>query len=340
MPNNVLIKESELQKYAKGSSLSDKTNALLDQQIDNWSLAKENYSVLDQVQLKAFEFDNFIVKVQFNPCRIISTSAKVDDKSIRARDCFLCKDNLPAEQRGLAYFRDYLILVNPYPIFPKHLTIPKFDHIPQRIKINLEGMLNLTKDFAKSFTVFYNGPKCGASAPDHMHFQAGQKDYIPIDYGYKQLLENSGEEIFSNSKLTVNGVVNYLCPFFSIESKEIKSIVRAFEKIYYVFDEFSAEDDPEPMVNIITSFENGTWRVLIFPRSKHRPAQYFTEGANQILVSPASVDIGGICVTPRESDFEKMNSDLILNIFRQVCISKEIYEYFKKNIVEDFIHSV
>ena len=121
------------------------------------------------------------MKVQFNPGRYISTSAKVDEKSINDRKCFLCPANLPEEQKGILYEEEYLILGNPFPIFPEHFTIPNINHVPQQIKNNFPLMLKLTKDLSKHYVVLYNGPKCGASAPDHFHFQAGTKNFMPIE---------------------------------------------------------------------------------------------------------------------------------------------------------------
>lgn len=334
MLNAVFINDSELDEYLIDTTIAERTRALLQHQKNRWDLAKNGYSYLESVQVRKFEFDGFEIKVQFNPGRIVSSSAKVDKKSINERPCFLCYKNLPEHQKGIPYFRDYLILVNPFPIFPEHFTIPKIDHIPQYIENNFNGMLRLSKDIGKYYTVFYNGPKCGASAPDHMHFQAGIKGFMPIEAEYNNATSNLREKIVVDEDLTIYGFKNYLRYFFSLESTDIKKLLPAFEKIYNIFGDVDKND--EPMMNIVCNYTDNRWRVLVFPRNKHRPLQYFEENKNKILLSPAAVDFGGVCITPREEDFDKITKDLLVNIFRQVSISKELYEYYKVHIKKAF----
>ena len=147
-----------------------KIEKLFSDQLSSWELAKNNYTALSQVKVKELDVNGTHYKVQFNPARIVSSAAKVDTKSIQERKCFLCPANLPAVQRGLPFKENYQILVNPFPIFPKHLTVPALEHVDQRIKNRFGDMLDLAT-YAQDYVVFYNGPKCGASAPDHVHFQ-------------------------------------------------------------------------------------------------------------------------------------------------------------------------
>ena len=324
----------EDEKTLEGKTIADNTRSLLHNQIESWEMARNGYSSLSQVQIKEFEFDDYTVKVQFNPGRIVSTSAKVDKKSIEARKCFLCYQNLPADQKGIPYFRDYLILVNPFPIFPEHLTIPKIDHVPQYIEGNMQGMLNLTKDIGEYFTVFYNGPKCGASAPDHMHFQAGKRNFMPLDTEIDELLETHGTRLFSSQSVSIQSVSNYLGKFFLLEGNDKKDLNKHFLKFYEVLKSLDSNSHDEPKMNILCSYSRKSWRIIVFPRMKHRPDYYFMEGDSQILISPASVDFGGVLITPREEDFNKMNKDIIQKIFRQVSISPEIFEYYRKKLKE------
>ena len=187
MNNNKFITEPELRNFGMIENLSQKTEALLNHQKDNWDLVKNNFSALENIEIKKFEFDNFYINTQFNPSRITSSSAKVDKKSIANRACFLCADNLPDAQKGINYKDKYIILINPYPIFKQHLTIPHYNHIPQNIDEALGDLLDLSYDLRDNFFVFYNGPKCGASAPDHLHFQAGVKNSTPLEYYYKRI---------------------------------------------------------------------------------------------------------------------------------------------------------
>jgi len=335
MHEKVFISDAELKKYSESSTLADGTRALVKHQREHWDLAGEGYSSLDDVQIREFEFDEFHVKIQFNPQRIISSSAKVDKKSISERACFLCYKNLPEQQRGIPYFRDYLILVNPFPIFTEHLTIPKIDHIPQIIESNFGGMLRLSEDIGKHLVVFYNGPNCGASAPDHMHFQAGTKGFMPIDSEYDNIKISKGEILFSDNEVIIRGVQDYLRYFFSIESNDADKIKEAFSKLYSMLK--IIDKNEEPMMNILSYYENKNWKILIFPRQKHRPTHYFMSDENNILISPASVDLGGVCITPQEKDFNKITKDQLVDILRQVSISKELYEYYKRKISEFYI---
>jgi ATP adenylyltransferase/5',5'''-P-1,P-4-tetraphosphate phosphorylase II len=204
-------------KNSHTETLSSQIKSLLDSQIVDWELAKNNYKGLESVKVKEFSFDGFSIKVQFNPSRIISTSAKVDAKSIQERKCFLCKENLPKDQRGIEYKNEYIILVNPFPIFPEHFTIPKVDHKPQRIKENFEDILDLSKDLQDRYAVFYNGPKCGASAPDHMHFQAGIKNFMPVDYEFESIQKIN---LSNYGKVKISYTESYLRNFISLESSD------------------------------------------------------------------------------------------------------------------------
>ena len=151
-----------------------------DRQLQVWDTARNNFEALKNVKVKEFNVDGTTIKVQFNPGRIVSSAAKVDAKSLKERKCFLCAANRPAVQEGIAWGDDYTILINPFPIFPRHLTIPCNEHVDQLIKGRIADMMNLSRDL-EGFTLFYNGPKCGASAPDHRHFQAGNRGLTPPD---------------------------------------------------------------------------------------------------------------------------------------------------------------
>jgi ATP adenylyltransferase/5',5'''-P-1,P-4-tetraphosphate phosphorylase II len=328
---NVIVDEKKL----SGSDLAERVRSFFKYQLETWDFAAAGYESLNSVLVKDFEFDDYIIKVQFNPGRITSTSAKVDRESIKARKCFLCYDHLPAEQKGIPYYRDYLILVNPFPIFPEHITIPKIDHVPQYIEGNMEGMLNLTRDIGKYYTVFYNGPKCGASAPDHMHFQAGLRNFMPIETEIDVLLKKGSSRLIHNDDVKIHGVGEYLGKFFHLESHDKKKIFEWFLKLYTVFQKLNRVRDEEPMMNILSNYRDKKWRLLIFPRMNHRPDYFFKEGASQLLISPAAVDFGGVVITPREEDFNKITKDIVIKIFRQVSISTEMFEYYKKEILAE-----
>ncbi len=333
--NKVLIDAEELRPFAKGSSLLELTKALLNQQKATWELLKNNYEQLDKVEIKTFSFGNFELKVQFNPGRIKSSTAKVDKASIKARKCFLCLENLPQDQRGILFNEHYLILANPYPIFKNHYTIPALEHKPQLLKSGLKDFLSLAKELGEEFVVFYNGPRSGASAPDHFHFQAGEKSFLPLYSELEKLKGKNFLELFRKENLAAFYSRNYLRNLLLFESPDVSQIIRLVEKTLNLLGEFEKSDE-EPMINVLSFYKDELWKVVLLPREKHRPDYYFKEGKEQILFSPAAVDLGGVCITPREEDFHKMSKEILTDALRQVTLSEqkfvELLEKLEKEI--------
>lgn len=329
-----LIQEIELDKYLNGErDLASKAKALLAQQKEVWDLCANGYRSLDSIQVRKFEFDGFYVKVQFNPGRITSSAAKVDEKSIKERKCFLCYNHLPEAQKGILYRENYLLLCNPFPIFNEHFTVPHVEHIPQSIEESFDKMLEIAKDLGRYYTVFYNGPKCGASAPDHLHFQAGNKSFMPIDAEYQALTDSFGEVLLENEEIKIVAVEKYLSKFFALESNNEGALVNAFDNFINSFAKVSSPSE-EPMMNVLVSYQDEKWRVMVFPRAKHRPSCFFAEGDENILISPASVDMGGVLITPLEKDFDKITKDDVINIFKEVTLSTEFFEFLKSSFVK------
>lgn len=329
MLDHIILPDSELAPFCEGSDLASKAHALLEQQKSSWELLRNGYESLDTVETRTFDFEGFAVKVQFNPGRLTSSSAKVDPKSIRERKCFLCPANLPAKQRGIFWEDEYLILCNPYPIFPEHFTISHRDHTPQRIVDTFDTLLDMSKSLQKRYTVFYNGPKCGASAPDHLHFQAGNKHFMPIDTEYEGVVGRMGSPIVERGSIRVYSVEGYLRRFIAFESDDAAALADAFRILYRAFSEVASGGD-EPMMNILSFCDSEGWRVVIFPRGKHRPSFFFAEGDRRILLSPASVDLGGVCITPLEKDFQKITRKDIIEMFEEVSLPASPFEHLRK----------
>ncbi|GAB6283129.1 MAG: DUF4922 domain-containing protein [Ignavibacterium sp.] len=304
--------------------LNEQIIELLNEQIKEWDLCKQGYESLNQTRIKEFHLDKVTIKVQFNPVRMTSTSARVDQKSISERKCFLCKDNLPQEQRFVKFNHNFIILCNPFPIFPQHFTIPSFEHKPQKIVGNLESLLDLSYLLRKDFIVFYNGPKCGASAPDHLHFQAGTKIFLPIYNEIKIIKENYSKIIFRNKDKEIYSVDDTIRKFILIESNDKEFIISTFNILYDVLQKVEKIND-EPLMNILSFYENEKWHLIFFLRKKHRPSYYFFEDERKILLSPAAVDIGGVCITPREEDFNKIIKENLQEIFNEVMIDKKLF---------------
>ena len=264
-------------------------------------------------------------KVQFNPGRITSSAAKVDAKSLKERKCFLCAANRPAVQRGLEW-GDYTVLINPFPIFPRHLTIPDNNHVDQRIDGRIADMMQLARAL-EGYTLFYNGPKCGASAPDHMHFQAGNSGFMPVEDDVVTA-EKTQVATEGSAKMSLVNGLSHSC--FLIEADTVVDGAALFKRLYDCLD--IPEGEAEPMLNVLCRFVGNGWHVLVFPRKKHRPDCYFKEGDENILISPASVDMGGVFITPLEKDFEKITADDIAQILSECCLSADEAQQIAKKL--------
>lgn len=305
-----------------------KIEKLFSDQLSSWELAKNNYTALSRVKVKELDVNGTHYKVQFNPARIVSSAAKVDTKSIQERKCFLCPTNLPAVQRGLPFKENYQILVNPFPIFPKHLTVPALEHVDQRIKNRFGDMLDLAT-YAQDYVVFYNGPKCGASAPDHVHFQAGNKGFLPLEQEWKN---KKAGKIVTYQTATLSYLDDAPRNTLVLEATNREDAIILFNVVYNAMEQKPGEE--EPMMNLLTWVEGGQWVVCIFPRSKHRPSCYTAEGDTNILISPASVDMGGVFITPLEKDFEKLTATDIAAILGEVCLSTDEFHKLRQRIKE------
>jgi len=325
--NERFVTADMLAPYMRGESLADKAQALLFQQVDAWDLARMGYRALESVKAKTFLFDGFVVKVQYNPGRLVSTSAKTDPRSIRERPCFLCQQNLPHDQKAILYGDAYLILVNPFPIFNEHFTIVHAEHRPQQIAGSFGTLLDLAEDLGSRYVVLYNGPRSGASAPDHLHFQAGDRSFIPIDFDYAVVKERFGRPLHASAWVNVHAVDGYLRRFVGIESAERAVVIEAFSRIYDRWLAWAGIAE-EPMMNILIFLDSGGWRVILFPRSKHRPSHYYREGEGRILMSPGAVDLGGTCTIPAREDFDRIIRDNVVEIFEEVSLPAPAFREF------------
>ncbi len=299
----------------------------------SWPLAGANFKGLEKVKEKSFQFDGFQVRIQFNPERMRSSSASVDKKSIAARKCFLCNENRPVEQDAIGFGDRFVILVNPFPIFKNHFTISSNTHVDQRFIPNVQYLLELAKAM-EGFTVFYNGPECGASAPDHLHFQAGESGFMPISTEFEPLKQRSGRQLFSGDKTKVWAFDDYLRKMISVETSSIEEALNVIG-IYYRHFQAMQPEKAEPMMNALCSCTDGIWTIHLFPRKAHRPSQFFATGHEQILISPGSVDFGGVFITPRREDFDKFTKEDIVDILSQVCVNQDDFLELTEKIRND-----
>ena len=294
-------------------------------------MLRTGYDTLQSVRTKVHDFGEFQIKVQFNAGRLISTSAKVDAASIKERKCFLCPDNLPPAQRGIPCDGEYLVLCNPFPIFPEHFTISSLRHTPQLIRDSFRSLVQLTRELGARYTVLYNGPRCGASAPDHLHFQAGNRSFVPIDGEYEVLKKSHATRLSESDSFRAYSIEHCLRRFITFESNDADRLQRAFSALYEAFQEDGPADE-EPMMNILAFYTNGAWRIHFFSRAKHRPSFYFKEGEDKLMISPAAVELGGICTTPREQDFDKVTREHLVEMYDEISVSAERFAGIKARL--------
>ena len=262
-----------------GITLADRVRALLSYQKRIWKDLSDNYESLENILVKEYEFDHFSVKVQYNGNRFNSTTADVGPDAIKKRSCFLCLKNLPKEQTGIRYYNDYLILSNPSPIFPEHFTIAKINHVPQALEPNVEGLLRLTKDLSEYFTIIYNGPECGASAPDHMHFQCFTKEIMPVEKDECIQKKLFCEELYLSKDYSVYAVNKYLRNMILVESENAREAEKTLINILSILGKMNPASSLN-CTNIISFYKNKIWKMLIVPRRKHRPSYYFLKEKN------------------------------------------------------------
>ena len=307
-------------------NLNQTIHDLLQRQLTDWETAGNNYAALAGVRVKELDVDGTLYKVQFNPARIVSSGAKVDAKSIKARKCFLCPANLPPQQEGVPFAGHYSILVNPFPIFPRHLTIPETEHVDQRIATRMGDMLQLAQALT-DYTIFYNGPRCGASAPDHAHFQAGSRGFLPIETQWTSLLAERLGGCGHSSLYGLNGDLRRPLVIDTADEAEAAALFHAVCQALPV-----PPGHAEPMLNLLCWYDTPRWVLVLFPRRRHRPSCYDAPGDGRLLCSPASVDMGGVFILPMEKDFERINAADLRQILSEVCPSAADFDELKQQI--------
>jgi hypothetical protein len=277
----------------------------IDRQLALWPEVRFRFEQLGAIFCKQLPVNNADICVQYNPLRVHSTTAKVDAVSVGRRACFLCVDNRPPEQIYITW-NNYQILINPYPILPKHLSLVDSRHLPQSIAGRVGDMLALAK-YLEGFLICYNGPQCGASAPDHFHFQAVDGGHTPLE---QWMDENSGQSApkkdFGFSGLRF--LLSDSCP---------EVLCSYFQELYQQFEPVTGT---EPMMNVFCRYRNNSWEMVVIPRRKHRPDRYFAVGESQLQISPGALDMAGIVVTARESDFHRITATDMVEIYREVAI--------------------
>ena len=300
-----LIQDSPLQRF-------------FNRQLEKWDEVRRRYQDMRSIQTRELAVGAYSIQVQWNPARMVSTGAKIDAKSIQERPCFLCEQNRPKEQVKKVIDGQYELLVNPFPILPQHFTIPSVKHQPQRIIDCYSEIHKLLEEYPEMM-VFYNGPLCGASAPDHAHFQAGTCGVLPLQMSWQRLSRNLTLVVSLNENEDISILDDYPCTAFVIRSHSVYGDEQLFRRLY----EALPATDPEPMLNIVSWRRDDDFLAVVFPRTKHRPECYYKEGDEQFIISPGALDMSGLIITPRQEDYERLTPEIALGILDEITLKDD-----------------
>ena len=296
-------------------------------QLEKWEDARQRYHDLRSAKTRELVVGTYSIQVQWNPARMVSTGAKMDQKTIAERPCFLCEKIRPKEQIKKEVDGQYELLVNPFPILQQHFTIPSLKHQPQRILESYGEIHKLLEEYPEMM-VFYNGPQCGASAPDHAHFQAGTSGLLPLQKSWQRLSRNLTLLISLNDDEDISLIDDYPCTALLIRSRSQYGDEQLFRRLY----EALPAVEPEPMMNIVSWRSNDDFLSVVFPRTKHRPDCYYKEGNEQFIISPGALDMAGLIITPRQEDYERLTPEMALSILDEITLKGEPLQQFIESL--------
>lgn len=299
-------------------------NKFIKDQLSVWQLASSNFRALKTAPSREVDVFGLKCRIQYNPRRVISSTADTSPAAIASRKCFLCADNRPKEQFHLGFEgrkgRNYHIQINPYPIFRGHLVIVRDEHIPQEIWHHFPDMLDFAARY-KDYLVFYNGPSSGASAPDHLHFQAIPKHNLPLEDVVDEFLDHPGEPLATVKDASLYKFDGYARGVFALKATTSKSLAKLFYRLLDCTDRGKGEE--EPMFNLYAYVKNGEYRTIVVMRSAKRSHHFYSEGADHLTISPGAADIAGLFVAPFREDYDKADTTLLEELLSEVCISED-----------------
>ena len=306
----------------------DKIHKFVGDQLSLWPLACSNFRALKDVKVREIEVGGLTVKLQFNPARMISSAAKLNKEDIAKRRCFLCRENRPVEQIMLKFEgrknKKYDILVNPYPIFPDHLVIAKSNHTDQSIWHRYVDMLDLARKYT-GYTFFYNGPKSGASAPDHHHFQGAPKGLMPLENDVNACISKDDvtlEYLTSVQDASLYHYKRFTTGVFVLRAETAKSAAKLFYRLLDCAE--LPEGEPEPLFNLFSWWADGEFRSIVVFRRSHRSHHYFSDGPDHLTMSPGCADMAGVFIVPVQDEYEKISSELLTEMVAEVSVSKDV----------------
>ena len=299
-------------------------NKFIKDQLSVWQLASSNFRALKTAPSREVDVFGLKCRIQYNPRRVISSTADTSPAAIASRKCFLCADNRPKEQFHLGFEgrkgRNYHIQINPYPIFRGHLVIVRDEHIPQEIWHHFPDMLDFAAGY-KDYLVFYNGPSSGASAPDHLHFQAIPRHNLPLEEVVDEFLDHPGEPLATVKDASLHKFDGYARGVFALKATTSKSLAKLFYRLLDCTDRGKGEE--EPMFNLYAYVKNGEYRTIVVMRSAKRSHHFYSEGADHLTISPGAADIAGLFVAPFREDYDKADTALLEELLSEVCISED-----------------
>lgn len=315
-------------KHSGDSSEEERLDDFFFRQLSQWDEVRMRYESLKHVKTKRLGW----LTLQHNPARIISTAAKLDSVSLARRLCPLCEENRPKRQMKRRINDDFCMLVNPFPILPKHFTIVASHHEPQAVLAHYEVIPELLRLY-KDLVVFYNGPKSGASVPDHLHLQAGESGQLPLQHEWHRLQSKLKPLVVLEDKSTLSVLTDEIVPMFVVRSVSGRSSQVLFRRVYKQLP--LHHDEAEPRLNIVAWRDGETYVSVIIPRGKHRPACYYDEGEAQLLVSPGALDMAGLVIVPREKDFNKLSEKQAVALLKACGVSEKTMNEVSEKIRND-----
>jgi hypothetical protein len=315
-----IISDEQLRFFLSPAStgLTALVSAMLAQQQATWPMLREAMAALAEAEYRRFTVRGSSVIAQFNPKRIVSTAAKVDAATISRRPCFLCPDKLPVEEKGIAFGSDYVILCNPFPVLPDHLVITHRAHTPQQIAGNFGALLDLAAALGADYFALYNGPACGASAPDHLHFQACDHTLLPI---FADVARRESRVIASDSFTEIFTLPGYRLNLLIARGSNRQALIEWFESAVAHLAEVT-QAAAEPLLNLVVRYADEKWTICFYPRARHRPACYFAEGEAKLTISPAGIDLSGVLVVPEAAHFARLTAQHIEEIYAEVTLDE------------------
>lgn len=310
-----------LQDVSDRPHLGSAIDELFAQQRRTWPMFQAGEASLESLVTQRYDDADDAVVIQANPGRQRSTNARVDPQSIAARPCFLCSQNMPPEERGLAW-EDWVIVPNPFPVLARHCTIPAREHRPQRLREQLPTMLRLAQRLGPDMLVFYNGPRCGASAPDHLHLQACQADQVPLWSRLRRLpvpycapRSTWGRAVLEAADADGGAVVEAVTDLIDVVERLLPQ----------------AEFPEEPPLNVLAGFADGAYRCAAFPRAAHRPAAFFLPEPERLAVSPAALEMAGVLVAPAPEDLPRLDRATVRALYGEVSLDAERWQFLLRD---------